>query len=167
MESNTFYDSLKLSNTIFKIVQIRLLKFELSSLIDQLDGLTLHQELITKDKLNSSHLLLELLEINNLDPTKQSDLTLLQGALESLDAQAQILHFSFNQRPQPEFIDTLIDWLRENISPKVLISIGYNPALGLGFTLRTNNKYFDFSLAKRFRNHHQDLVNRIKEVTES
>jgi hypothetical protein len=166
MELNVFYDSFKLPKTVYQMGQIRLLKFDLASLIDQLDSLQ-NQELVTKDKLKVNHLLLELLEFNNLDYTKRSDLILLQGALESLESQAQILHFSFNQRPRPEFIYTLVEWLRGNIGPKILISVGYNPSLGLGFTIRTDNKYFDFSLAKRFSSHHQELVNLIREVTET
>ena len=43
-------------------------------------------------------------------------------------------------------------WLRREIHPLVLMTVGLQPNIGAGCIVRTTNKYFDFSLRQDFAN---------------
>lgn len=71
--------------------------------------------------------------------------------LENLVAKAPDLHISFATEPSPRALEPLIRWMRENLHPQVLLSVGYQPAIAAGCVLRTPNKVFDMSMGAHLR----------------
>ena len=105
----------------------------------------------------TSQLMDKTVELNKLDLSKASDRKLLADLLNLVKKQAPLLHMSFNSDPSPVFIEKLMDWLRREIHPIVLITIGLQPSIGAGCVVRSTNKYFDFSLRKDLSDH-RDLL---------
>jgi hypothetical protein len=90
--------------------------------------------------------------LNGLNLLHKSDRERLSRFLESISARAPILHISFSTDPPSNFLEQLMAWLRENIHPQVLITIGIQPTIAAGCIVRGPNKYFDFSLRRDFQN---------------
>ena len=59
---------------------------------------------------------------------------------------------SFSADPSVTFLTKLMTWLRQEIHPQVLLTVGLQPTIGAGCILRTTNRYFDFSLRQDFAN---------------
>lgn len=75
---------------------------------------------------------------------------------------APTIHISFSSDPTPIFIAHLTAWLRENIAPYIFVQVGLQPNIGAGCVVRTTNKYFDFTLRKRFESQRDLLMREIK-----
>jgi len=75
----------------------------------------------------------------------------LYADLENLLSNAPDLHISFASEPTPRALEPLIRWMRDNLHPQVLVSVGYQPAIAAGCVLRTPNKVFDMSMGAHLR----------------
>jgi F0F1-type ATP synthase delta subunit len=53
---------------------------------------------------------------------------------------------SFASEPSAKSLGTLVDWLRTNIHPQVVVSVGIQPSIAAGCIVRTPNRQYDFSL---------------------
>jgi len=113
----------------------------------------------------TSRLLDQTIELNKLKLLESADLQELQRFLLHVKAQAPVLHISFGADPSPLFTQKLVLWLRQEINPLVLLTIGLQPSIGAGCMVRTTNKYFDFSLRERFTKNRQLLISQLQEVT--
>lgn len=98
----------------------------------------------------TSKLFEELVELNKLNALIADDRAKLKTYLSWLKQNAPVIHISFSSDPSPLFTQKLIGWLRQNIHPSLLLSIGLQPSIGAGCIVRTANKYFDLSLRQRF-----------------
>ncbi len=103
-----------------------------------------------KPATKTSHLLGQTLQLNELNVAKDSDRKLLQESLTLIKQKSPILHISFSADPTPAFIEKIMAWLRREIHPLVLLTVGLQPNIGAGCVVRSTNKYFDFSLRKDF-----------------
>ncbi len=92
----------------------------------------------------------EIAQKNKLSIAEAHDRVVLKNILNDWRNKAPRAHFSFSSEPSPRFLEKLITWLRQEINPQLLISVGLQPAMGAGCTLRTTNKYFDLSLRQTF-----------------
>ena len=88
--------------------------------------------------------------LNQLNLLHADDRRQLQQILLSVKQQAPLLHISFSSEPQLAFIEKLMTWLRREIHPLVLMTVGIQPNIGAGCVVRTTNKYFDCSLRQDF-----------------
>ncbi len=145
---------------------------ELRKLLRELDNLknTLQERRLRQDQSISLHLstkLAGLFKINNLNYNKEEDIVTLEDFLKNVEARALFVHFSFNQSPNEQFLTKLTDWLRNNIDPQVLITVGITNDIGVGFILRSTNKYFDFSLGTVLKDKRDILTKKIREVDNS
>jgi F0F1-type ATP synthase delta subunit len=68
---------------------------------------------------------------------------------------------SFSADPSASFIERLMAWLRQEINPYVLVSVGLQPNIGAGCVVRSTNRQFDFSLRQDFLNKRDLLMNKI------
>jgi len=117
----------------------------------------------TKIKMpRTSRLMDELVLVNKLNILMEPDRVRLAEFLRSIKTEAPIMHFSFSADPSPIFTQKLMTWLRREIHPLVLIRVGLQPNIGAGCTLRTNNKYFDFSLRQHFKQSREILAQRLR-----
>lgn len=113
----------------------------------------------TKTKMpQTSRLMDQLIEVNELNLLHDADRKFLRERLELIRQQAPILHMSFSSDPPAAFVEKLVSWLRQEIDPEALLTVGLQPNLGAGSILRTTNRYFDLSLRKNFENKRQLLT---------
>ena len=100
-------------------------------------------------------------KLNLLEATQRKQFLLF---LTNLREHAPVLHISFGADPAPAFIEKLVTWLRQEINPLVLVTIGLQPNIGAGCLVRSNNKYFDFSLRENFTKNRELLMTKLREV---
>lgn len=105
----------------------------------------------------------ELAQKNNLKLSEQNDRDKIKLILQTLRSKAVIVHISFAGEPSANFLLKLISWMRTNLNPYIILQIGLQPNIGAGFTLRTKNKFFDFSLKKRLEGESQILISQFRE----
>lgn len=115
----------------------------------------------------TSHLMDQLIELNELNLLHQEDRKALESYLSDVKQKSPVLHMSFSADPSSAFIERLMSWLRQEIHPEVLLTIGLQPNLGAGSILRSTNKYFDLSLRKNFENKRELLKEYIHKVQET
>ena len=104
-----------------------------------------------------------LLQQNQLNLLKAEDREKLKYILQTLRNKAPIVHMSFSADPDRVFMEKIIAWFRSSVHPMMLLQVGLQPNIGAGFTLRTPNHFFDFSLRQHLLKH-TDLL--IKELTQ-
>ena len=92
----------------------------------------------------------EIVDINGLDMLQQQDRERLRTFLETVKSRAPVMHMSFSTDPSPEFVAKLMAWLRQEIHPQLLLTVGLQPTIGAGCVVRTTNRYFDFTLRQSF-----------------
>lgn len=83
---------------------------------------------------------------NKINLLEETDRQRMMTELKSIYERAPNLHISFAIEPSPKAFEKIILWLRRNIHPQTLVSIGLQPAIAAGCVLRTTNKVFDMSL---------------------
>lgn len=98
--------------------------------------------------------------LNILD---KSDRQALMDEFSKVKKQAPVLHVSFATEPPAAFLQKLISWLRREIHPLILVQIGLQPSIAAGCTVRTANRYFDFSLRRHLVARRDVLIKRLKE----
>lgn len=94
----------------------------------------------------TGYLLDKTIQLNGLNLLQDVDREALGKYLARIRDKAPVMHMSLSSDPAPLFIEKLMTWLRREIHPEVLLTIGLQPTLGAGCILRTTNKYFDLSL---------------------
>lgn len=110
----------------------------------------------------TSKLLDEMIANNGLNMFQEGDRTRLVQYLEAVYNHAPIIHISFNTDPSPFFMSKLVAWFRTEIDSRILIQVGLQPGMGAGCTIRTTNKYFDFSLRNRFADKRDILISYLR-----
>lgn len=112
----------------------------------------------------TSHLMDQLIEINKVDLIVETDRARLGKFLTEIKAHAPHVHMSFSADPSPQFVQKLMMWLRTEIHPNVLLTVGLQPSIGAGCVVRTTNKYFDLSLAKDFSKQTPLLMEKLRSL---
>jgi len=135
--------------------------------LEALDNNLLQQKLQKHEpKLpKTSKLMDDLISVNRLDLLDDAERKRTRDFLAAIKERAPVLHISFSADPSPAFVEKLMSWLRENIHPLVLLTVGLQPNIGAGCIVRTTNKYFDFSLGKHFGENRELLMSKLREVT--
>lgn len=93
----------------------------------------------------------QLVQLNKLNLLQEADRKKLEKFLLSVKEKAPVLHVSFSADPSVPFMEKLISWLRREIDPLVIVTVGLQPAIGAGCVVRTTNKQFNFSLRENFK----------------
>jgi hypothetical protein len=102
-------------------------------------------------KLPKTTLLLDqVVSENQLNLLQEADRKLLLGFLNEIHAHSPRIHASFGAAPTEVFLEKLMSWLRREINPWLLLTVGLQPNIGAGCVIRTNNRYFDMSLKQNF-----------------
>ena len=114
----------------------------------------------------SDHLT-QLVSLNAVDIGLPNHRQQLLNFLNAVKTRASVIHISFSTEPSTDFIKKLMTYLRREINPLLLLTVGLEPNIGAGCLVRTNNKFFDFSLSERLKADHGLLVQKIQEVTTS
>lgn len=93
----------------------------------------------------------QLAQLNKLNVLQESDRRQLEKFLQSLKDTAPVVHVSFSADPSVPFMEKLISWLRREIDPMIIVTVGLQPAIGAGCVVRTTNRQFNFSLRENFK----------------
>lgn len=114
-----------------------------------------------------SQLMAQSLEMNQLNVLEEADRKLLMQLLTTVREKAPVLHISFSADPNPQFTEKLMAWLRREIHPLVIITVGLQPNIGAGCMIRTTNKYFDLSLKQDFQNKRDMLLEQLRAAAQA
>jgi hypothetical protein len=131
---------------------------ELGSIDESLLGLSLRTPGHDVKMPKTSWLIDRTAELNKLNLLHENDRKQLRTALETIKREAPLLHISFSTDPSSDFIEKLMAWLRREIHPVLLVTIGLQPNIGAGCVIRGTNHYFDFSLRQDFANKREMLI---------
>lgn len=110
----------------------------------------------------TSRLYDEIIAANKLNMLQESDRQNLYTSLQQIYKESPVLHMSFGTDPSPIFLQKLIRWIRQNIHPQALLQIGLVPNIGAGCVVRTNNKFYNFSLRERFTEARPMLISKLQ-----
>lgn len=157
---------LKLPIIVVGPVEIGRLVREMNDIDDALLQLGIREGGSNTKMPQTSRLMDELIGQNKLNLLHDDDRKLLKDFLETLRAQAPVVHMSFSADPSAVFLEKLMAWLRTEIHPDVLLTVGLQPNLGAGSILRTTNKQFDLSLRKDFVTKRQILKDLVHQATQ-
>lgn len=113
----------------------------------------------------TSQLMDQLIELNKLNLLHKADRQLLNQFLQAIKQRAPVMHMSFSADPSTTFLEKLITWLRREIHPQVLLTVGLQPTIGAGCIVRTTNHQFDFSLRQDFAKKRELLIGKLTPET--
>jgi hypothetical protein len=99
---------------------------------------------------------------NQIDLRDETARKKLLASLDVLMNKAPTIHISFSAEPTPEILQKLVEWLRKEIDPRIVIRVGMQPTIAAGIVLRTPNQQFDFSLRQHLHKNRAMLIERIK-----
>ena len=142
---------------------------DLGRILRELEGLDeqLLQEHLrgndSPERPRTSKLMDQILEVNKVDLLDAKHRKDLMELLNVVKKKSPVLHMSFSADPPASFIEKLMTWLRREIHPTVLITIGLQPNIGAGCVIRTTNRNFDLSLRQNFANKRDLLKEAIME----
>jgi F0F1-type ATP synthase delta subunit len=142
-------------------VDVGRLQRELTSIDEALVQLGLRKSGSEVKMPKTSQLMDQLIGENKLNLLLEEDRKQLANFLEQVKAKAPVLHMSFSADPSASFIERLMAWLRQEINPYVLVSVGLQPNIGAGCVVRSTNRQFDFSLRQDFLNKRDLLMSKI------
>jgi len=114
----------------------------------------------------TSQLMDQLVELNKLNLLHKTDRKLVKQFLETVIKQAPVVHMSFSTDPSAVFLEKLMTWLRREIHPQLLLTVGLQPTLGAGCVMRTTNHQFDFSLRQDFAKKRGLLIEKLVPAAE-
>ena len=93
----------------------------------------------------------QLVQLNKLNLLQEADRKQLETFLKTLKDSAPVVHVSFSADPSVSFMEKLVAWLRREIDPLIIVTVGLQPAIGVGCVVRTTNKQYNFSLRENFK----------------
>lgn len=106
------------------------------------------------------------LELNKYDLAVKADRQRMLKYLQAIKQKAPVVHMSFAADPSAEFTERIVDWFRSEIHPFTLLTLGLQPNIGVGCTLRTINKFFDMSIRENLLSKKEVLIKRINAKAE-
>lgn len=144
-------DPLILPTLVFGVVEVRRLSRELEALDEYMRQSGIREAGAKQDTLPRVSRLMDTIAVdNNLNLLQSEDRKKLAAFLETVIEKAPTMHISFASDPSAAFMTKIVDWLRRNVHPHVLVRLGLQPSIAAGCVIRTANKSFDFSLRHHF-----------------
>jgi F0F1-type ATP synthase delta subunit len=140
---------------------------ELESLHDYLHQASLRKGGEAVKLPRTSRLLDELATTNNLNLLQAGDRNQAASFLKHITKESPVVTMSFAAEPSAAFLAKVVTWLRQNVHPALLLRVGLQPTIAAGFTLRTTNKQFDFSLRKHFDEQRSVLIDKLRTAGEA
>ena len=89
--------------------------------------------------------LTDLAHVNGIDLKKKDARVALVDKLETAFTHYPSITLQFAAQPPSDVRKSIVEWLRTEIDPRVLIDIRLRPTLGGGFVVRTPNHQIDHS----------------------
>lgn len=92
----------------------------------------------------------ELLTLNKLEVRSSADLAGLRKALDQMSGTSPRCKFIFAGDVDAPFLARLVSWMRDNVSPQLLVDVTVSPPIAGGFILETPVRRYDFSWRRLF-----------------
>lgn len=113
---------------------------------------------------NMSKSLVETAQVNKIDMADMNSRKQLITQLRTIKEKAPITHLTFAVDPDPTISVYMTAWIRQNLHPSALVTIGLQPRIVGGCVVRTPDHMYDFSLRKQFSDQKPQLVAEIKAI---
>lgn len=152
---------LSLPGTVVGRADVTRLSRELEHITSYLEQAEIRSSTDTKMP-QVSDVLEEVTHSNRLNLLRQDDRQRLTQFLKDLKNDAPSIHMSFAVIPSAQFTAKLLNWLRSEIHPMLLLNIGLQPNIAAGCVIRTTNKYIDCSMRQHLLANRPKLVERIR-----
>ncbi len=157
-------DSFKLTTSIMTTVDLNRVERELEAL----NNFTMQSSVRSAGKQpnlpKTSRNLDEIASANNCNLLVEADRQKLTQFIAQVKKSAPVINISFASDPQPPFLAKIVSWFRAKIHPLTLLQVGLQPSIAAGCIVRTQNKYFDFSLRASFDKKKDLLINSLSGV---
>ena len=111
-----------------------------------------------------SKLMDQVVSSNKLNLLQEQDRSWIESSLKATSQSAPVLHISFSVDPPGSHVQKIVQWLRENVEPSALVTVGLQPNIGAGCVVRTTNKIFDMSLREFFSSKREFFVEKLHQV---
>jgi len=155
-------ERLKLPNTVISPIDIGRLLRELSSLDDFFASTKSRQPGTTMQLPKLSRQLDLLSHDNEINLLDESHRQALSRNLKEIYETGPKLHFSFASEPAYKPFEQILIWVRRNIHPHTLVTVGLQPGIAAGCVVRSTNKVFDMSLRTDLEKQRPYLASLIK-----
>jgi len=94
----------------------------------------------------TSQQLADFLELNKLNLEDDQGRMQLKEQLRVMKDKAPVIHMTFAVEADPASLQKLVEYIRKEIHPQAVLSVGLQPSLVGGVYLRTPNHVHDFSI---------------------
>jgi hypothetical protein len=111
-----------------------------------------------------SRMLADTVTLNKIDLTSLNSRKELIRALRNVKEKAPMVQITFAVDADPKVIALVASWVRQNLHPYALLTIGLQPSIVGGCVVRTPDHIYDFSMRKSFKDQIPALVEQIKAV---
>lgn len=109
-----------------------------------------------------SRVIEELAADSDLNMLKKTDRDRLMKFITLLTQKAPVIHMTFASEPSARAMAKLMTWLRENVHPQVVVSVGIQPSIAAGCIVRTANRQFDFTLRQSLDNQTEKFITNLR-----
>lgn len=116
-------------------------------------------------KISLSDQMVDFLHHNSLELGDGRIRAELLKQLRQLKDAAPVIHMAFATTAEPEDLQQLVKWVRSEIHPQAIISVGLQPGLIAGVYLRTPNHVHDLSLRALFKDRRGSLVKELEALS--
>jgi hypothetical protein len=106
----------------------------------------------------------DFIEANKIDLTDGQAVLALKEHLRTIKDRAPVVHMTFAVDADSFSLQKLAGWLREEVHPYSLITVGLQPSLVGGVYLRTPNKVHDFTLKALLKGKRDIIVNELEKL---
>ena len=103
---------------------------------------------------------------NQIDLLDDKQRDAVAHMLMQLVRDAPTTHISFSLEPPAAMVQKITEWFRREIHPAMMVQVGIQPTIGAGCVVRTQNKFFDFSLRQHLQRSHSQLMKAIHDHAE-
>lgn len=110
---------------------------------------------------NMSRGLTEVITLNNVNVTNITERKRMLESLREAKDRAPNVQITFAVDPAPEITSQIVAWIRQNLHPRALVTVGLQPSIMGGCVVRTPDHIYDFSLRKRFKDERASLIEAI------
>ena len=112
-----------------------------------------------------SQVLNDMLTTNKVDIANDQTRMKFREQLRKLKDHAPVIHMTFAAEADPGAIQQIVAWIRQELHPQALISVGLQPSLIGGVYVRTPNHVHDFSLREHMKGKRDVIVQSLEQIS--
>jgi G3E family GTPase len=106
----------------------------------------------------------DFLSLNKVDIMDDHNRMIFKEQLRVLKDKIPVMHLTFSAPADPESLEYITAWIRQELHPQALISVGLQPSLIGGVYIRTPNHVHDYSMRALFKGKTSVLVGDLEKL---